>query len=100
MGSRCSVTGVIEKCSEELGTFEDKEVIRLRYSLKHAYADRVMDSPKFHFYRLIPTKIFFVGGFGVTASWVPVDEYRTATPDILSVDSSSIIAKLNHDHVE
>lgn len=97
--SRCSLTGVIEKLDED-DSFPDRDQIRLRYSLTHAYADRVMDSPKFHFYRLRPSKIFFVSGFGVTSSWVSVDEYRSASPDILAREASDIILKLNREHTE
>jgi hypothetical protein len=59
-----------------------------------------MDSPKFHFYRLTPTKIYFVGGFGVSSEWVPPEEYKKATPDILAKDASSIMGRLNRDHDE
>ena len=55
--SRCSLTGVVKKIPPNA---EDMDVIRMRYSLTHTYADQVMDSPKFSFYRLEPkTKQFF-----------------------------------------
>ena len=96
--SRCSLTGVVEKLDDD--NFPDKNQIRLRYSLTHAYADRVMDSPKFDFYRLRPSKIFFVSGFGVTSSWVSVEEYQSASPDILAREASNMIQKLNREHTE
>ncbi|KAK1748027.1 pyridoxamine 5'-phosphate oxidase [Skeletonema marinoi] len=95
--SRCSVTGTIEKIES---TAEDWDALRMRYGIAHSYADQVMDSPKFHFYRLIPTKIYFVGGFGVSSEWVPPEEYKEATPDILSKEASKIVERLNHDHAE
>lgn len=95
--SRCSITGTIEKIES---TVEDWDALRMRYGIAHSYADQVMDSPKFHFYRLMPTKIYFVGGFGVSSKWVPPQEYREATPDILAKDASSIMTRLNRDHNE
>ena len=79
---------------------QDIDAIRMRYSITHSYADQVMDSPRFAFYRLEPSRVHFVGGFGVLAKWVPVDEYKEATPDILAKDASDIISRLNRDHSE
>ena len=95
--SRCSITGTIEKIES---TAEDWDALRMRYGIAHTYADQVMDSPKFHFYRLTPTKIYFVGGFGVSSEWVPPEEYKKATPDILAKEASSIMGRLNRDHDE
>lgn len=95
--SRCSITGTIEKIDSDA---EDWDALRMRYGIAHSYADQVMDSPKFHFFRLVPTKVYFVGGFGVSSEWVPPEEYKKATPDILANDASSIMERLNHDHVE
>uniref|UniRef100_A0A7S2R0M7 DUF2470 domain-containing protein n=1 Tax=Eucampia antarctica TaxID=49252 RepID=A0A7S2R0M7_9STRA len=94
--SRCSVTGKVEKIDSK--TAEDIDALRMRYSINHAYADQVMDSPKFAFYRLVPHKLYFVGGFGVLAKWVDVEEYRDAAPDILAREAGAILSKLNKDH--
>jgi len=96
--SRCSITGTVEKIDPN--TAEDIDALRMRYSIQHAYADQVMDSPKFAFYRLIPTKVYFVGGFGVLAKWVPVREYRDAAADILAMEANDIVSKLNKEHTE
>jgi putative heme iron utilization protein len=96
--SRCSITGRVEKIDSN--TAEDIDIIRMRYSIAHAYADQVMDSPKFAFYRIKPEKVYFVGGFGVLAKWVPVDEYRNAASDILAMEASEIVSKLNKEHSE
>jgi putative heme iron utilization protein len=93
--SRCSITGTIEKIESSSA---DWDAIRMRYGIAHTYADQVMDSPKFHFYRLYPTKIYFVGGFGVSSEWVPPEEYSEATPDILAKEASNIMDRLNRDH--
>jgi len=92
--SRCSFTCKVEKIPSDA---EDMDAIRMRYSLTHVYADQVMDSPRFTFYRLIPEKIYFVGGFGVMAKWVDVEDYKEATPDILSEEANLIVVKLNRE---
>lgn len=93
--SRCSVTGRIETVSD---TADDMASIRMKYSISHSYADQVMDSPKFAFYRLVPEKIYFVGGFGVMAEWVPVEDYKMARADVLARETAEIVARLNRDH--
>lgn len=96
--SRCSITGHVERLRRNVNA-PDMDAIRMRYSIAHAYADQVMDSPKFHFYRLTPSKIYFVGGFGVQATWVPVEDYLHAEPDILAQEAAGIVAKLNRESV-
>lgn len=95
--SRCSLTGVVTKIDEDA---EDMDILRMRYSLTHTYADQVMDSPKFSFYRLDPNMIYFVGGFGVSSTWVDVAEYKAANPDILASDAPDIVQRMNRDHGE
>jgi len=95
--SRCSLTGCLEKMD---ASDPEMDAIRMRYSLTHTYADQVMDSPKFAFYRLNPSKIYFVGGFGVLAKWVDPEEYQTAAPDILAKEAGEIVARINRDHGE
>lgn len=92
--SRCSLTCRVEKIEDHA---EDMALLRMRYSLTHAYADQVMDSPKFSFYRLIPEKIYYVGGFGVMAKWVDVLDYKDAAPDILAKEANEIVNKLNRE---
>jgi putative heme iron utilization protein len=74
------------------------DIIRMRYSLTHVYADQVMDSPKFDFYRLNPNMIYFVGGFGVSSTWVDVEQYKKADPDILAKEAAEIVQRMNRDH--
>lgn len=96
--SRCSLTGVLERMDSQ--TTPDMDQIRMRYSLTHAYADQVMDSPKFAFYRLKPSHIYFVGGFGVLAKWMDPADYAAASPDILAASADEIIDKINGQHSE
>ena len=95
--SRCSLTCKVEKIPDDA---PDMDAIRMRYSLTHAYADQVMDSPKFAFYRLLPETIYFVGGFGVLAKWVDVEDYRDAAPDILAKEAPEIVAKINREFAD
>lgn len=92
--SRVSVTGAVERLARDA---DDVDAVRMRYSLTHAYADQVMDSPRFHFYRLRPSRIYFVGGFGVESAWVPVTDYAEAAPDVLASEAAEITAKLNRE---
>lgn len=94
---RCSLTCRVEKIPRDA---PDMDGLRMRYSLTHAYADQVMDSPKFAFYRLIPEKIYYVGGFGVMAKWVNVEDYKDAAPDILATEANEIVTKLNREYME
>jgi len=94
---RCSLTCRVQKIPKDA---EDMDILRMRYSLTHAYADQVMDSPKFAFYRLLPEKIYYVGGFGVMAKWVDVEDYKDAAPDILAKDADEIVTKLNREYME
>lgn len=96
--SRCSITGSIHKLNPK--ETADMDVIRMRYSLTHAYADQVMDSPKFAFYRIQASKVYFVGGFGVLAKWVSLHEYKTAEPDILAKEAGYIVSKLNREYTD
>lgn len=93
--SRCSITGTVDMIPAD---DPEMDAIRMRYSINHAYADQVMDSPKFAFYRLKPAKIYFVGGFGVLAKWVEPEDYKNASPDILAEEASEIVSRLNRDH--
>jgi len=95
--SRVSLTGTISKIPNNA---EDLDALRMRYSIAHSYADQVMNSPRFDFYRISPKKVYYVGGFGVMAKWVEPEDYRDAEADVLSREASSIITKLNRDHSE
>ena len=74
--------------------------IRTKYSIAHSYADRVMDSPMFRFYRLTPKQIYYVGGFGVSSKWIEAAEYKKAMPDMLAGVSNELVVKLNEENDE
>ncbi|GMH82323.1 hypothetical protein TL16_g09217 [Triparma laevis f. inornata] len=93
--SRVSLTGILTPFS---GDEEDLDSLKMKYSLAHTYADRVMESPKFKFYRLRVESCYYVGGFGVGAKWVDVEEYGRCEPDILAKESQSICEKINEEN--
>jgi len=88
--SRVTVIGTVEPVPTE-----DLSPIKLAFTLVHNYADQIVDSPKFSFYRIKPMKIYFSGGFGVMATWVDVKEYEQARPDVLAQEVAVLLAKLN-----
>jgi len=77
---------------------EELPAIRTAYSIVHSYSERLVESPKFSFYKLQPERVYFVGGFGVLSKWIPVAEYETAVPDILAHEMSRIVARMNGEH--
>lgn len=77
--SRVTVMGKIEAVPPE-----EMAAIKLAFTLVHQYAEQIVDSPKFRFCKIQPQKIYFSGGFGVMATWVDVDEYQLARPDVLA----------------
>ena len=58
-----------------------------------------VDFKDFAFYRLEPTALRYVGGFG-RMSWVTADDYRAAEPDPLAGGSAGILAHMNEDHAD
>jgi hypothetical protein len=49
---------------------------------------------------LTPSKIYFVGGFGVLAKWVDIQEYKHAKADILAKEAAEIVSRLNREHAD
>lgn len=92
--SRVSLIGKVEPMTP---SDPDMAAIKLAFTLVHQYAEQIIDSPKFSFYRMKPQKIYFSGGFGVMATWVDVAEYEQARPDVLAQEVAGLLAKLNSD---
>jgi putative heme iron utilization protein len=70
---------------------------RSAYLARHANARYWVDFDDFGFWRLEPSDLYFVGGFGAM-DWVPAVEYVAARPDPLADDSESILQQMNEDH--
>ena len=95
--ARCSITGYISPIDP---TSQDLQKLKAKYFLTHSYAIQVSESSKFKYYRLTPTKIYFVGGFGVGSKWIDVDDYVNAKADVLASSSRDIIEKVNVEHTK
>jgi heme iron utilization protein len=64
-----------------LGSVEQvaAEEVRDLYLERHENARQWQDYGDFSFYRLYPTAVYFIGGFGVMG-WIPCEEYEAAGP--------------------
>jgi putative heme iron utilization protein len=58
-----------------------------------------VDFDDFDFYRVEPTALRYVGGFG-RMSWVSTEDYRSAEPDPLAAAASGILKHMNDDHAD
>jgi putative heme iron utilization protein len=67
---------------------------RTPYLARHANARYWVDFDDFAFWRLEPTDLYFVGGFGAM-DWVPAVDYAAARPDPLADDSEAILEHMN-----
>jgi putative heme iron utilization protein len=73
--------------------------VREQYLARHANSRYWVDFADFHFFRLEPVELYYVGGFGVMG-WVDAEEYATALADPLAEAAPAIIAHMNADHVD
>ena len=71
---------------------------RALYLAQHESSRYWVDFADFHFFRLQPVEIYYVGGFGVMG-WVNAEDYETAAPDPLSAAAAGILEHMNADHV-
>eukprot|EP00934_Nitzschia_sp_Nitz4_P005155 Nitzschia sp. Nitz4//scaffold63_size106090//28937//30136//NITZ4_004383-RA/size106090-processed-gene-0.120-mRNA-1//1//CDS//3329555954//5145//frame0 len=92
---RCSLVGVMEKIDPLINPAPDLDLLRMRFRLTHTYAEQILDSPHFSFYRMVPQQIYYVGGFGVAAQWIQVEDYQQAKPDLLAHEAPHMIHQLN-----
>lgn len=93
---RVTITGSMEKITD----MDELILLRPTFSVAHGYAEKLVESPVFAFYKLRPESIYYIGGFGVNAAWVEVAEYEAAKPDILAYESPAVVARLNKKHAE
>jgi len=88
--SRVTLMGsIVDTSTEELSA------LKLAFTLAHPYAEQIVDSPKFSFCKIKPSKIYFSGGFGVMATWVDVNDYEQARPDVLAQEVATMLSKIN-----
>jgi len=62
----------LNKLQEPVTDQDELYSFRSAYSVTHAYATKLVESDKFKFVKLKPTRVFYAGGFGVNAEWVSV----------------------------
>ena len=68
--SRVTVMGKIVSPSPE-----ELSALKFAFTLIHPYSEQIVESPKFKFYKIQPSRIYFSGGFGVQGGWVDVRAY-------------------------
>mmetsp|Transcript_12408 Transcript_12408/g.15996 ORF Transcript_12408/g.15996 Transcript_12408/m.15996 type:complete len:341 (-) Transcript_12408:250-1272(-) len=90
--SRVTLMGKIQPVDDK------DEILSLRtlYSVTHSFAQCLVDSKHFHFYKLIPNKIFYAGGYGVDAQYVKLEDYFNSKADPLALQSLSLVNKINY----
>jgi heme iron utilization protein len=90
--SRVTLMGkVVEPTQEELSA------LTFAFTLVHSYAEQIVESPMFKFYKIQPTNIYFSGGFGVQGGWVDVPQYEEARPDVLASEVPAMLSRINID---
>lgn len=72
---------------------------RASYLARHENASYYVDFADFSFWRLQPTALYFVGGFGVMG-WVEVSDFERALPDPLAEAALGILQHMNSDHAQ
>jgi heme iron utilization protein len=78
---------------------EETNEVREVFLAQQPSASYYADFRDFAFYRLEPTALRYVGGFG-RMSWVSAEEYRQAEPDPLADAAAAILAHMNDDHAD
>ena len=63
----------------------------------HPYADALLEDGRFDLWRVNPSEIFYVGGFGVGTTWVDKDDYTEAKPDAVAHEAVGLCKTLNGD---
>lgn len=77
----------------------EKAEVREIYLARHENSRYWVDFADFHFFRLEPVDLYYVGGFGVMG-WVEAREYEHASADPLAAAAAGIMAHMNADHVD
>ena len=75
----------------------ERAAVRATFLEQQPSASYYVDFNDFAFYRLEPSALRYVGGFG-RMSWVTADDYRVAHADPLASASAGIIKHMNDDH--
>jgi len=73
--------------------------VREIYLARHENSRYWVDFADFHFFRLEPVDMYYVGGFGVMG-WVEAADFSGAKADPLAGAAAGIMTHMNADHVE
>lgn len=79
--------------------FDASADVRASYVRVNPWATRYVDFPDFSWWRLEPTSVRYVGGFG-HMSWVGGEEYAAAEPDPIVPGARPIAEHLDDDHAD
>jgi len=75
----------------------DRVVLETQFGVAHPYADALLEDGRFDLWRVNPSEIFYVGGFGVGTTWVEKDDYTEAKPDAVAHEAVGLCKTLNGD---
>jgi len=89
---RVTLLGDIEQVPDE-----ETDQMRQRYLEVHPHAETYIDFGDFNFYRFVPDRLRYIGGFGIMG-WPQVADYREAEPDPVRHAARGIIEHMNEDH--
>lgn len=78
---------------------ENPAEVRDLYLAAQPQSSYWIDFADFHFFRLTPIDLYYVGGFG-TMGWVAAEDYIQASPDPLASAAPGILAHMNADHAD
>jgi heme iron utilization protein len=78
---------------------DERPSVRDLYLARHENSRYWVDFADFHFFRLEPIDLYYVGGFGVMG-WVDSPDYTHASPDPLAPSAPGILAHMNADHAD
>ncbi|MGA7159337.1 MAG: DUF2470 domain-containing protein [Acidobacteriaceae bacterium] len=92
--ARATLVGDATKVEEN-----EKAEVREIYLARHENSRYWVDFADFHFFRLEPVDLYYVGGFGVMG-WVEAGQYEHAVADPLAEAAPGILAHMNADHME
>uniref|UniRef100_A0A7S3JYN3 DUF2470 domain-containing protein n=1 Tax=Aureoumbra lagunensis TaxID=44058 RepID=A0A7S3JYN3_9STRA len=90
---RITISGELNPMSAE-----DASFVSGNFILEHAYAEPLLSEKSnqdFRLWRLEPSSVFYVGGFGVKAQWIDPSEYLKAKADIVASGAEALVHELN-----
>ena len=91
---RVTILGLCSAVAEE-----ERARARETFLAQQPSASYYVDFTDFAFYRIEPSALRYVGGFG-RMSWVTAEDYRLAEADPLAAASAGILTHMNDDHAE